>query len=251
MNTENQAQAVQVRGQLDNVAVKSLPHTGTYHYKSFPKDESNKGYNSLMSLVNDGKLSMDDIEEQKRDDGTPVLKRKSRIVPMEVPDIRDMLRADTGLTDKQVNYLQDMVTKHIEDAQREDIDSVNDTIRHWTAILDDDFSKRRASTKVTKEQVAEAAKILNDVLEAMGAKQKPREYTVKLAENKFGASVTKSAKPEVLERIQQWVLDAFNELEDTPEQATYAPVFDLWLDNLKKALQPPESDIDEDLFELE
>lgn len=250
-SNRNETVAVTGASAVEGINVEQRPHEAMYHYKSFPKDASNKGYNNLMELVKAGKLSEDDINEDKRDDGTPVVKRKSQAVTMEVPVVDSFIKDDAGFTPKMKQHLQELVNKYIEDSQREDVDNATGNLRHWSVILDSDFSKRKASTKVTKEQVEEAAKVLNDVLEALGTKEKAREYMIDLAQRKFGAAACKTAKPEVLERIQTLVLESYQQLEGEPEQVQHAAVFNLWIDNLGKALEPQEDDIDVDLFETE
>lgn len=249
--TGNNAEAITTTDAVEGINVEQRPHEAMYHYKSFPEDKSNKGYNNLMELVSAGKLSEDDINKDKRDDGTPVIKRKSQAVVMEVPVVESFIKDDAGFTPKMKQHLQELVNKYIEDSQREDVDNATGKLRHWSEIFNDDFSKRRASTKVTKEQVEEATKVLNEVLEALGTKEKAREYMVDLAQRKFGAAACKTAKPEVLERIQTLVLESYQQLEGEPEQVQHSAVFNLWLDNLKKALEPADDDIDVDLFETE
>jgi predicted house-cleaning noncanonical NTP pyrophosphatase (MazG superfamily) len=250
-DTQGTNDAIATTGAVDGINVEQRPHEAMYHYKSFPEDKSNKGYNNLMELVSAGKLAEEDINRDKRDDGTPVVKRKSQAVVMEVPVVESFISEDAGFTPKMKQHLQELINKYIEDSQREDVDNATGNLRHWSVIFNDDFSKRRASTKVTKEQVEEAAKVLAEVLEALGTKEKAREYMVDLAQRKFGAAACKTAKPEVLERIQTLVLESYQQLEGEPEQVQHSAVFNLWLDNLKKALEPADDDIDVDLFETE
>ena len=235
----------------ENVKVSERPHDAVYHYKSFPKDASNNGYKKLMDLIKAGKLSESELNEDKRDDGTPVVKRVSQRVTMPVPVVADMLRNDLELPATTIQHLQDLITKYIEDKQREDVDNVTGSLRHWSVILSEPFAKRSTSVKVTKEQVEAASKFLDLVLNEIGMAEKGREFIVALAGKKFGASACRGQKPEVLEKIQEKVLEAFEQVADTDEGMEHGAVFSLWLDNIEKALAPQDDNIEVDMFDTE
>lgn len=204
------------------------------YYKAFA--EGTGGHTALKELVAAGKLSMDQIEVDKNDKQQVTWKRKGATLAITVPVLA---KSWSSLTAAQQQHVQEVVEKYFTDKQRPLFDALEGKEVDWVELLSGSYSQRKVAVKITAEMVTAASLVLHKYLQVNDA---AKGTVVEMAKKKFSSAVTRTTKPEVLERLLTLVLEAFAAYEaDEQEEATkHEAVFGLWADNLQEALQPAD-----------
>lgn len=213
----------------------------TYHFKSFSSDK--EAYKRLEKLVEEGKLTDDDLEVIGEGDEAK-LKRKSVTVKADVPVINI-----GGLSAEMNDHLTQLVTKQVEQRNKENIDECTGKWYNWAEVLQSPFTnKPSAAPKVTAEMVNTVVAVLVEWMSEAGYPSQAVELTEEVAGKRFSVASMANVPTKVVEKIKTIVTAWYDDLEDE-DKATVEPVYKVWTTNLDKVLAPKE-ELDADLFEL-
>lgn len=236
MNTETKAPVVA-----------TLPHQATFHFKSWAN--GSKQAEELLTAVKAGKLEEKQIGvETVEKDGKEVemLKRNAEKVSMVLPRVEV-----EGFTPEQNSYLQALVAQHLEAKQKVLVDAYSTDVVQWDKTFSQPFTVKRSVIKVSAEENKAAIEVLKTVLAEL-TKPQGVDTIAALAEKKFSAAACGAIrKIEVLERINDLILEAFELLQEQDAElaAAHSPAFTLWLESIEKFMQPDDlANADMDMF---
>lgn len=204
------------------------------YYKAFA--EGTGGHTALKELVAAGKLDMSLIEVDKNDKQQVTWKRKGATLGVTVPVLA---KSWGGLTGSQQQHVQEVLEKYFTDKQRPLFDALEGKEVDWVELLSGSYSQRKVAVKITAEMITAASLVLHKYLQVNDA---AKGTVVEMAKKKFSSAVTRTTKPEVLERLLTLVLEAYAayETDEADEASKHEAVFGLWADNLQEALQPAD-----------
>lgn len=215
----------------------------TYHFKSYTSDRD--PYKDLAKLVEEGKLTMDDIEVIPAADGEPEKwKRKSVTVKAAIPVI-----SIDGLTAEQNAHIQYLIEKQVESKNKANIDNANGEWVQWYDVLQlPPITKSGGGVKVTAEMVELVTAALVESMASAGYAEGAQQFVLEAGGKRFSPAVCKGAKVPALVKVSEIIKEWVDSLDDE-DKASVAPVTDLWLANIDKIINPAKT-VDESLFSL-
>ncbi|MBM84470.1 MAG: hypothetical protein CMM47_00595 [Rhodospirillaceae bacterium] len=227
---------------MSNQTVATKPFTTVYNF-NFAKAGSD-AFEKLQKALASGTITTNDVEV----DAEKGSKRKPFNATLITVDMVALL-ADSGLSEKQVATVQDLVNAHIEAANKENVAVGITDYTDGLAVLEAGLAKRGGSIKVTKEMLAATIAVLESYLASTSMAEKAKAFTIAKATAKFTVASLATVKTQVVERMG----DILNEFATTLDDAAieqHLPVLELWADNIQKTLNPEASadELDESDF---
>jgi len=225
-------------------------HKTAFHFKSYTADKD--GYKKLEALLNDGKITAEDIgvvhaKDEAGNDLPDVFKRASVELELAVPIINI-----PELTANQNAHVQALVNKAITEAQRDTV-NVGDIdakfLIGWDAVLESSYRQKNGAAKVTTELLEAVVERMRIGLEETGSNEQVVLLSTSLGGKKFSLSACQPVPRNVLEKLQGIIVDWMLYLEETdaPAYSQAEPVFNLWATNIEKVLKPAQ-EINMDMF---
>lgn len=224
-----------------------LKHTARFHFRS--QETTSKTGAALLALVEAGKLPVEQLETETVE-GKELIKRKSVEVAMNIPEVKSFI-ADGHLTPEQVDYLQALVVRNLEDKQKVEVDACSGVVVDWSAVFSAPFTVKVQAIKVTADML-KAAKAA--MLEALSGKVDGTAYAkaggLQAAEVLFDgrASMATCTKynPDTLRKIESVLTTGAEVLAIAGKLDEHAAAINLILTNIGSALNPKAVDVSAD-----
>lgn len=211
----------------------------TFNFRTVKATDQDK-LADLQAVIANSQFEGDTLEQVKDETGAVVgFKRKAIVATLSTLPMAELL-ANSGLSAKQVETMQDILNGFLETTNKSKVDEGSIEFIPVLQALEQGLPKREASVKITLEQVKATIAVL---LEFIGEEipKAGRDLLAKMCEKKFSLTVTAGHKDKLLEGFKS-IIETFESSLEGAEKLEHQDVIELWKSNIDKVLNKEELD---------